>query len=274
MLRRLLHSFLRDSDFNHRWKLLAKRFLPRWLQLEIRKRVLTASLRNDAVPLELDATGLRLLLRPGDFAVDVGANVGTYTKVLSSLVGPSGRVWAFEPVPENHAVLAFASRRLRLSNVTLYECALSDASGTGLMEIPVFSKLGESLYDARLVHTPGSRLRTIEVRLATLDSLLSGVDRGPSFIKIDVEGHELQCLEGAMETLRAYKPSLMIETFEDPAREGSLANHVVRLLSNASYAGAVFNGSGFTEWDGTTHPQNLFFFPPNSPYLATRNTAP
>src|SRR5262249_44519922 len=112
LLHRLLQLSLRDTVFNYRWKKTAKLLVPRAIQLEIRRRVLTASLRYDTARVEFDAGGVRLLVKPGDFVIDVGANVGAYTSLLSSLVGSNGRVWAFEPLPENHEVLTFASKQL------------------------------------------------------------------------------------------------------------------------------------------------------------------
>lgn len=256
----ILSLSLKDRSFNHRWKRVAKGILPANIQLVVRKVALLASFKNGSIPMESDSQGVQFLVREGDFVIDVGANVGTYTKLLSTLVGPSGSVWAFEPLPENHSVLAFITRRLGLSNVTLWSCALSESSGRSRMEIPSFAR-GESLYDARLASSAESTLRTVEVPLATLDSLLPVSGTTVGFMKIDVEGHELQCLKGSLQTLRRHRPALLIESLDHPAIDGSLSKCVVQFLCAEGYEAWVFTGSGFSKWDQQSHPQNLFYFP-------------
>src|SRR5438128_7943415 len=78
-------------------------------------------------------------IKPGDWVLDIGANVGHYTKRLSELVGDHGRVIAFEPVPTTFHLLAANVQLFEHSNVTLINAAASDKLGIAGMSMPVFS---------------------------------------------------------------------------------------------------------------------------------------
>lgn len=135
------------------------------------------------------------LVKPGDTCLDIGANIGWYTTLLARVVGGAGAVHAFEPVPD---VFARLVENWRLndapSNVHLNASALGTSAGTA--ELHVFAGLPEG-------HSSISTLgradyATVPCPMTTLDAYLheNGVGR-VDFIKMDVEGAELQCLEGA-----------------------------------------------------------------------------
>src|SRR5215470_17062957 len=81
---------------------------------------------NRFVTDEPEYSILPTLISAGDWVIDVGANVGHYTKRFSELVGPTGRVIAFEPVPETFALLAANLQVLPKTNATLINAAVSD----------------------------------------------------------------------------------------------------------------------------------------------------
>jgi predicted methyltransferase len=83
--------------------------------------------RSDSYEARFNAS-LTSSIRPGDRVWDIGANVGHYTAIFSSLAGPSGRVYAFEPTPSNFARLKLATGSL--ANVTAFQLALSDRQST------------------------------------------------------------------------------------------------------------------------------------------------
>lgn len=151
---------------------------------------------------------MRALLRPGDTVLDIGANFGVFTKLFSELAGPSGEVIAFEPIPETFRTLSAGVELLKLQNVKTLNKAVSDHVGTALMEVPQYSEtMGENLYESHIVNSSDAP-NTYSVQTVTIDSLqLSKVD----FIKIDVEGHELQVLRGGRETIQRLHPTLMVE---------------------------------------------------------------
>ena len=168
----------------------------------------------------MDLAFLKNVVGRGAVVIDAGASIGLYTRFLSALVGPQGRVYAVEPVPETFDVLASNVRRLGLENVQPLNYALSDVDATLEMEVPLWPEGGENLYEARAAAPgSGSGLRRMTVPSQRLDTLLP--DRPIAFIKCDVEGHELRCLAGAAETLRTWRPAWLLEVWGDPDERGS-----------------------------------------------------
>jgi FkbM family methyltransferase len=128
-------------------------------------------------------------LRPGDHAVDVGANIGYYSLLLSRCVGPQGRVHAFEPEPANFALLQANLRFNGCSNVVVYPLALADGDGQrALFLCP--SNRG----DHRLGFSPDRDIVT--VRVTTADQCLGRHSGELDFVKIDAQGAEELVLRG------------------------------------------------------------------------------
>jgi FkbM family methyltransferase len=207
--------FSESSSVGRRLKQFIAFIVPRALLIAAKKRYYAALLENPTTPREADMEALNYIVRSGDFALDIGAFVGFYTQRLSQLVGPTGEVWAFEPVPETFSVLSYVVRELSLNNVRVLNFALSDSDGEAVMEIPKYRYGGESLYAARIVSTrPSPHLRAIPIQERTLDSMLSrgGASRRTvRFMKLDVEFHELQTVCGAIDTIRRDQPVILME---------------------------------------------------------------
>jgi FkbM family methyltransferase len=143
-------------------------------------------------PAEYEA--FRAAARPGRVALDVGANVGAYALLLGQWVRPGGRVFAFEPAPEAFAGLSEHVRLNELaSTVVPVRAAAAATSGTATLAADGISGAN------RLADEPGGET----VRTVTVDEFCAREGITPSFIKIDVEGAELDVLRGARETIRA-----------------------------------------------------------------------
>lgn len=140
---------------------------------------------------------LASLIRPGMTVVDVGANIGLYSVHLARLVGPSGRVISFEPDPELVECLRVNCAANAVSNVTVNPCALGSAPGR-----LVLSRLTLNSGDNHLgtAGDPTFR-RPVEVEVVPLDVREPGLR--PDFVKIDVQGWELNVLKGMEGILRA-----------------------------------------------------------------------
>ena len=136
---------------------------------------------------------LRETIRPGMTVVDLGANIGIYSLFFASLVGPAGRVYSFEPSPENFSKLA-ASVRGR-SNVV----GVPAAAGERSKEMALY--LSDSLnVDHRSYATGGEERRSIAIRCVALDDYFPA-GTPVDFIKADIQGFELSALEGAKRLL-------------------------------------------------------------------------
>lgn len=176
--------------------------IPPALETYLRRRRYYRILRTQEP--ELDAQICRSYLKPGDVAIDVGANVGVYTKVFSECVGATGSVHALEPVPETFGYLLHNVTNLGLKNVFLYRIAASSSSGISHMYMPLWHGGRRNIYEARL-----DEAGDIPVRLGRLDDLFAGIK--PAFVKIDVEGHEAEVVRGAERLLLMHRPALLVE---------------------------------------------------------------
>jgi FkbM family methyltransferase len=145
---------------------------------------------------------------PGDWVVDVGANVGLVTSRLCQLVGPAGAVWAVEPLPRNVGRLEALRDRNGLRQLTVVPVALSSEPGTAPLRIPVRGGGAFGSFVATW-ETAG----VVEVATARLDDLVA--ERRPPgplrLVKIDSEGFEPQVLAGASETLSRLRPLVLCE---------------------------------------------------------------
>lgn len=144
-----------------------------------------------------DRTERRLLARnlsPGSVVVDAGANIGIYSRFLSSCVGPAGIVHSFEPDPENFARLR--TEVASLPNVRVNQLALSDRAGDSLLYISE-----ELNVDHRAYPTEGETRRTVPIRSTTLDDYFKPGER-VDLIKMDLQGYELHALRGAKRVLQ------------------------------------------------------------------------
>ena len=150
----------------------------------------------------------RAAAKSGDIALDVGANAGAYALLLGQWVRPGGRVFAFEPAPETFTGLAEHVRLNGLeSTVTPVRAAAAAHTGTAIFSVDGFSGANR-LADAG----DGERVETV-----TIDDFCARENVRPSFIKIDVEGAELDVLRGARQTIRAAGDGLALFVEMHPA---------------------------------------------------------
>lgn len=153
------------------------------------------------------------LIEPGQTVYDVGANIGFFTILCSRLVGPEGRVYAFEPIPQNLAALRHNIELNGLRNVVVVERALSSETGTAEMFVSPWSAFHSlNLDGATKRENHGAQEGEITVQTVTLDEFVKEPGaRAPDLIKIDVEGAELIVVEGMRETLGRVAPLLLCE---------------------------------------------------------------
>jgi len=218
------------------------RMLPSFVIERLRAWRLARLFRQPIVTIEPDAAALPLLISRGNTVLDVGANAGLYTRYLSELVGAEGRVFSFEPIPPTYQILKRNITSSKLINVELINAAVSSKIGHAVMEIPRFDTGGESLYDAYIAASvpPDSSLRTFRVETLTLDSRFAAYPHRITFIKCDIEGHELECVRGAKTLIARDHPVWLIEITGDPDSAGSQAAQTFQFMREAGYIDAIY----------------------------------
>lgn len=146
---------------------------------------------------------------PGDWVIDIGANVGHYTVSLSGLVGEKGRVLAMEPIPDTFELLAANVAATGTKNVTLLNVAASDKVFVAGMEIPVWATGAANYYQAHISSKPSSTM----VLCLPVDCLR--LPQRVKLVKIDAEGHELSVLKGMRELLERDHPVVIVENNDE-----------------------------------------------------------
>lgn len=169
----------------------------------------------------------------GDVAVDVGAHKGGYTYWFQKRVGSSGKCYAFEPQPT-----LFSSLELKTRDYGNIECLpLGVSSSIGQFDLFIpgnrADSPGATLQEANIT----SIERRVSIKTTTIDHFF--LERKPPvFIKIDVEGHEIEVLKGAKSTLKNCKPSILMECelrhIETPIEE------VFTILLDLGYSGFFY----------------------------------
>lgn len=183
---------------------------------------------------------LSTLIKKGSTVLDIGAYIGLFAGHLQKMVGSTGRVLAFEPIPDNFQIL----KRLwqKHSAIELYNFALSDKDGESEFIIPQSSF--NCISTAAIVSTadqlsfnkqPEYRRFTIQTR--SLDSLINELGLSQvSFLKCDVEGHEFEVIKGAQKLLKTQHPLIYLEILREKWVHGDpLKSDVAQLLQSLGY---------------------------------------
>jgi FkbM family methyltransferase len=159
------------------------------------------------------------LLTPGNVFYDIGANFGFFTLLAARKVGLGGHVYAFEPIAANAARIRLNVRLNRFDQVSVIEKAVSDNTGIEDIWVTRFAG-GATLASTDII--PEDAIRKISVDTIRLDEMVEAkILRPPTLLKIDVEGAEMQVLEGMAGTLAKYRPFIVYEIDDGQEREFS-----------------------------------------------------
>ncbi len=168
----------------------------------------------------------------GQTLIDVGANRGIYTWIMSQCAGPKGKVFAFEPQPEMNEHLESLKESFGLDNVVVTGQGLS--SEPGVLELQR-SRVGAGQAGVNL--PAGTFDEVLEVPVTTLDSFVAeAVEQPIGLIKADVEGHEYEVFKGAQETIAEHRSVLLFELMDTEAERGDMFS----LMQELGYMGWFF----------------------------------
>ncbi len=175
---------------------------------------------------------IRRRLGPGSVFVDIGSSEGDFALIAARLVGPTGRVHAFEPDPGNVETIRDNVAANRFDNVTVYPVALSDSDGEATLYRSSVSGWHSLL--AGLEHRDRAAITVPVARLDRYD--LDRID----VMKIDVEGAEVAVLDGARASLARHRPVVLLDTHP------SLGADIARLQG-------FFDDLGYDAFDSDRH---------------------
>ena len=152
---------------------------------------------------------LRRFINKGDIVLDIGANIGSYTYAISSTVGNSGKVFAFEPLPDNLRILSFIKKFLRLSNTIIIPEALSEKQGKMSLYVPTIDGAKKN---TRAYLSPERSADCINVNVTTISEIadrhkINRID----FIKCDAEGAEAMVFRGGENIIKKCRPVILCE---------------------------------------------------------------
>jgi len=178
---------------------------------------------------------MKKTLKPGMTVLDLGANIGYFSAIASQLVGRTGQVHAFEPMPQTLSQLQ--KNLTAFGWAHLYPCAVGETPGTAT----IYSNELEAGWSSLLSDSDLKPLT--EINVIRLDDWAR--DRGilrVDFIKMDIEGGEIRALRGASEVLRRFRPIIVAELNATClARDGRAPEDVLNLLRTARYKCTPFN---------------------------------
>ena len=176
-----------------KWKLCLDRYIDRSIALEKAFEPETSEL-------------VKRIVKPGMRILDVGANIGYFTNILARQVGPTGKIFAFEPVEGYRKQVEWHVQTNKfLDIVKIYPFGLSNVNET--------MKIGMDNTSASLHWTPKTPPENYEqIELRTLDGIRKDEKIDPiDFIKIDIDGHEPFFIEGASDFFQTNKPIILVE---------------------------------------------------------------
>lgn len=205
------------------------------------------------------------LVNDGDVVFEIGANYGQYSRVLSSLVGKSGRIHAFEPASITYDLLVRNVRLLRLSNVVPHRVALSDKIGSTELHTPIKR---EGVFGVAVASLePDQNLETVSeaIEMDTLDHFVETHNIGKiGLLRCDVEGAELSVLQGGTKTLAGSRPAILMEVHPSMLpRWGKTVRDMERILKDLSYEFFILRNNRVVKLEHLPddHEYNVFCLP-------------
>lgn len=202
---------------------------------------------------------LREVVPAGGYAIDIGANLGYYSLLLSRLVGKSGRVAAFEANPYLHSRLEADRQRNDFDHLTYYAQAVAERAAE--LTFAIAQDYGKSSLRTDCIRDAKEH---IPVQTVKLDDFVAE-QRWPRLdvIKSDIEGSDCRALLGAQEIISRFRPFIVFELWRDTPRE--CLEEVRNLFQDQDYRLQLLHLSGKRvpfDWQPlTTHHVDVLCFP-------------
>ncbi|MBL4862663.1 MAG: FkbM family methyltransferase [Crocinitomicaceae bacterium] len=215
-----------------------------------------------------DKRGINFLkkhLKKGDGFIDIGANIGSYSLIASKLVGEHGKVHAFEPIEDVYNRLLFNVQLYDLENVTTCKKAIYETKDL----LKFFVSSHENLGMSSIFHHDTESGHMERVEAISLDEYVSALNiEKINLIKIDIEGAELFALKGMQNTIKKFRPIIVMEISEDVLQNSSIkSTDVIDFMEEFDYSRCAINQNGEQIDISHDHQNNYYnyaFYPLNT----------
>jgi len=175
---------------------------------------------------------IRQVVKEGDVVVDIGANIGYFTVLLADIVGPKGKVYAFEPDPRSFNILQRTIKRNGWSNVIAEQKAVSNKEG----EILLYQTQS---WTANAI-TSTEHVSTVSVQMVTLDDFLSN-ENHIDFVKMDMDGSEPFAIQGMRQVIKR-SPNLKVLSEYQPHNLNQYLSKPLDFITIAEQCDLVLEG--------------------------------
>ena len=216
---------------------------PDWVEIEGRKMYLDD---GDALFLSINGIHEKIItnlikkeIHRGDIVVDIGAHIGYYTLQFANLVGPTGKVYAFEPEPKNFELLKKNVQINKYDNVVLIQKIVSDKDGIVEFFVSKLDSIGNKLFKSE------ESADSIKIESTTLDEYFKDSKEKIDFVKMDIQGGEGKAILGMKNLLKENKNLKIIQEWWPDALKQNHTNPEdhLKFLQHIGYK--------FYEIDGT-----------------------
>ncbi len=189
---------------------------------------------------------LKTIVKPGDYCIDIGANMGYYSVLLSKYAGASGKVFAVEPVPLFAEIWKKNTNRCRYKNLTLFNCALGKNETNAEMGMPFINGVAHHGMTKVVTDESAAFEEKFQVEMKNPDSLFSQIEK-IDFIKVDVEGYESIVFDNMIGVLTKHKPLIQSELSGAENRKS-----VIKTLSALNYKVCILQNNEIIDADQNT----------------------
>lgn len=180
---------------------------------------------------------IKSIVKPGDFCIDIGANLGYYSIVLGKTTGNKGKVWAIEPVKIFADVLKKNIKRFNTSGIVeVLPYALGSENKSVKMATPVIEGVFRHGLTKVLDNEKTDIHHTYEVEMKNPGNLFSNAEK-IDFIKCDVEGYETKIFPHLLKLIRKHQPLIQIEISSPENRE-----EIFNLMNSIGYSPRILSG--------------------------------
>lgn len=184
-------------------------------------------------------------LKEGMYEVDIGSNIGYYALLAGTLVGPSGKVLAIEPEPNNFKLLKMNVRNNNIENVETIQCAIGSKDG-----VSEFYLTEASNTNSLITPSTDRIVSSIQVCTRKLDTVIKDYGLPQiDLVRMDIEGGEIIAIKGMRYILKHYKPKVLVELHCDVAGVEAIKKLLSLFIQSGYHVDCILNRDEDFVWE-------------------------